>query len=36
MQIEALRKELYVLSTARDQIAKELEAALAKAQAWPG
>ena len=36
MQIEALRKELCVLSTARDQIAKELEAALAKAQAWPG
>ena len=34
-QIEAMRKELYVLTTAKDQLSKELESALANAKGWP-
>ena len=34
-QIEAMRKELYVLTTAKDQLSKELDAALANAKGWP-
>ena len=35
LQIDALKKELYILGTVRDQLAKELEAMKKYTEGWP-